>query len=474
MQICSLVVFLVVAKLSILVTSMSTTLRGFTLGGIAHLKQSSVGALSSSGHTFVLGNEAADADSIISSLTYAFLKQWQCDNRIHSSSPAKLRNPFIPIVSISRKEIHLRRDVELLLNEVGLQLSDLICVDECNIANLTTESRLDLILVDLNVLGHELSKKIGSDLDVNAIVKEVLDHHEDSGAYLQASVREIAFDSERKIPEVASTCTIVAEKYLETDSVKALTEDIATLLVGVIALDSLNMNPSQRRGTPRDQRALDSLLSLHPTIRRNHLFELLMNAKTDPSFWKSLSASDAIRIDFKGFQIPSQEKLSLSDDESKETSRKQGSFGIASVLQSAESFLLKADLDIELNSYFFPLPVIEDCMSVPSMSPPACSKAPVPDMLVIMNLEFTPKLSRSLLFFSNSKDRIRSLSAYLCAEGEALQLQEIDSLKGNPSLRACNGGDIYVLAYEQGNTDMSRKQIAPFLSSYYSSTSNSP
>jgi inorganic pyrophosphatase/exopolyphosphatase len=459
----------VVAKLSTLVTSMSTTLRGFTLGGIAHLKQSSVGALSSSGHTLVLGNEAADADSIISSLTYAFLKQWQCDNRIHSSSPAKLRNPFIPIVSISRKEIHLRRDVELLLNEVGLQLSDLICVDECNIANLTTESRLDLILVDLNVLGHELSKKIGSDLDVNAIVKEVLDHHEDSGAYLQASVREIAFDSERKIPEVASTCTIVAEKYLETDSVKALTEDIATLLVGVIALDSLNMNPTQRRGTPRDQRALDSLLSLHPTIRRNHLFELLMNAKTDPSFWKSLSASDAIRIDFKGFQIPSQEKLS------KETSRKQqGSFGIASVLQSAESFLLKADLDIELNSYFFPLPVIEDCMSVPSMSSPASSKAPVPDMLVIMNLEFTPQLSRSLLFFSSSEDRIRSLSAYLCAEGEALQLQEIGSRKGNPSLRACNGGDIYVLAYEQGNTDMSRKQIAPFLSSYYSSTSNSP
>jgi inorganic pyrophosphatase/exopolyphosphatase len=470
-----LIVFLVVAKLALVMTSMPTTLRGFTLGSIAQLKQSNICALSSSGHTFVLGNEAADADSVISSLTYAFLKQWQCDNRIHSSSPAKLKTPFVPIVSVSRKEIHLRRDVELLLNEVGLKLSDLICVDECNIADLATESKLDLILVDLNVLGHEMSKKIGSDLQVNAIVKEILDHHEDSGAYLQASIREIAFDSGQKVPEVASTCTLVAEKYLEIDSVKALTEDIATLLVGVIALDSLNMNPSQRRGTPRDQRALDSLLSLHPTIRRNHLFELLMNAKTDPLFWKSLSASDAIRIDFKGFQIDSQEKLSPSSDESKETSRKQqGSFGIASVLQSAESFLLKADLDIELNSYFFPFPVSEDCISVPSLSPPSGSKAPVPDMLVIMNLEFTPQLSRSLLFFSHSEDRIRSLSAYLCAEGEALQLTAIDSPKGNPSMRACNGGNIFVLACKQGNTDMSRKQIAPFLSSYYSSVSNSP
>lgn len=464
-----------VAKLAFLETSMSTTLRGFTLGCVAQLKQSSACALSSSGHTFVLGNEAADADSVISSLTYAYLKQWQYDNKIHSSSPAKLISPFIPIVSISRKEIHLRRDVELLMNEIGLQLSDLICVDECNIANLAAASKLDLILVDLNVLGHDMSMKIGSDLHANVIVKEILDHHEDSGAHLQASVREIAFDSERKIPEVASTCTLVAEKFLEADSVKALTTEIATLLVGVIALDSLNMNPSQRRGTPRDQRVLDSLLSLHPTIRRNHLFELLMSAKTDPVFWKSLSTSDALRIDYKGFQITTHERLSVSDDVSEEISREeQGSFGIASVLQSAESFLLKSDLDSELDSLFFSSPENEDCSSVPSLSPPAGSKVPVPDMLVIMNLEFTPKLSRSLLFFSSSKDRIRSLSAHLHAEGKILQLTATDSLTGNPSVRVCNRGNIYVLAYEQGNTDMSRKQVAPFLSNYYSSVSNTP
>ena len=473
MQLRQISIFLVLTKLASSMASMSTTLRGFTLGGIAHLKQSGICALSSSGSTLVLGNEAADADSIISSLTYAYLKQWQSDNKIQSSSPAKLRSPIIPIVSISRKEIHLRRDVELLLNEIGLQLSDLICVDECNIANLTVESKLDLILVDLNFLGQEMTKKIGSDVPIDEIVKEILDHHEDSGAYLQAPVREIAFDSERKIPEVASTCTIIAEKYLETNSLKALTVDIATLLVGVIALDSLNMNPSQRRGTPRDQRALDSLLSLHPTIRRNHLFELLMNAKTDPAFWESLTANDAIRIDFKGFQITLPEKLAQSDDVSKEASLEQrGSLGIASVLQSADSFLLKSDLDSELNSYFFPSSVTVDGISLQIQ--PDVSTIPAPDMLVIMNLEFKPKLSRSILFFSSSEARIRNLSAYLSAEGGALQLTELDSAHGNPSVRACSGGNIYVLAYQQGNTDMSRKQIAPFLSSYYSSKSSIP
>ena len=97
------------------------------------------------GATFVLGNEAADADSIISSLTYAKLKRWQTGN-------TSVRKQILPIVSIKRGDIHLRRDVELLLKEVDLNLSDLICLDECNITNAADEGKIDLVLVDHNVI----------------------------------------------------------------------------------------------------------------------------------------------------------------------------------------------------------------------------------------------------------------------------------------------------------------------------------
>ena len=60
-------------------------------------------------HLFV-GNEAADADSIVSSLCYAY-HNYQLNTR----SPTMDRtteDSFIPIVSIKRNELHLRRDVD--------------------------------------------------------------------------------------------------------------------------------------------------------------------------------------------------------------------------------------------------------------------------------------------------------------------------------------------------------------------------
>merc|ERR1711871_47078 len=44
----------------------------------------------------VIGNEAADADSIVSALTYAYLKQQQKDQRQTSTSPSTV----IPLCSV--------------------------------------------------------------------------------------------------------------------------------------------------------------------------------------------------------------------------------------------------------------------------------------------------------------------------------------------------------------------------------------
>ena len=405
-----------------------------------------------SGATFVLGNEAADADSIISSLTYAKLKQWETGNSV--------RKPIFPIVSIKRGDIHLRRDVELLLREIDLTLSDLVCLDECNIANFANECNLDLILVDHNVLSKEVSERLGLSARHESMVKEILDHHEDCDAYKTAIVRDIAYDSNTKSPLVASTCTLIAERFLQPVNRAALTLDIATLLIAVIAVDSLNMDPSQRRGTPRDRTALESLQLLYPAVQRDRLYNLLMNAKTDPLFWKSLSARDAIRIDFKSFVYGTKNIDSSKDSVQSE---RCGSFGIASVLQSVDSFLMKKDLSDELSSYLIPTTTSDS--SLP---------APVPvsvlaDMLVIMSLELLPDVRRSLLFFCTSESRTKSLSSYLTIKGADIFLEKRSKIPGVPSVRTVNGQNVYMLAYNQGNTAMSRKQIAPILLDFYSS-----
>ena len=429
-------------------TSMaSRAMTEFLQGSQSNLLSSDFSVDYPGGATFVIGNEAADAYSIISSLTYAKLKRWQTGN-------TSVRKQILPIVSIKRGDIHLRRDVELLLKEVELNLSDLICLDECNMTNAADEGKLDLVLVDHNVISKEVTKHVGPYTRHESIVKEILDHHEDYDAYKSAVVRDIAYDSNTKCPLVASTCTLIAERFLEPVNRDALTLEIATLLIAVIAVDSLNMDPSQNRGTPRDQRVLDSLQLLYPGIQRDRLYSLLMNAKTDPHFWESLSARDAIRIDYKCFVYRTKNM-----DSSKESVQGErcGSFGIASVLQSVDSFLMKEDLSEELNSYLIPKSTRE------------LSSVVSADMIVIMSLELLPEVRRSLLFFCISESRIKSLASYLAINGSEILLEDRSSARGESSILTVNGHNVHMLAYNQGNTGMSRKQIAPILLDFFSS-----
>ena len=435
-------------------------LKTFVQRNVSKVKQLETSSTSFMGATFVIGNEAGDADSIISSLTYAFLKNFlSLDDEVQPKI-AKLRMPVFPIISVRRDEAHLRRDVELLLAEVGLQLSDLICLDECHISRLASDNKLDLILVDHNKLAGSVSAQFGEREHRDDMIKEILDHHEDGRFHLSASVREIAFDSEKMKPGVASTCTIVAEKFLEPQNIKALTSDIATLLIAVITLDSLNMDPIQKRGTPRDKHALDSLQLMFPKIQRDRLYGMLTNAKTDPIFWESLSARDAVRIDRKDFSFKKVTDFGVTDVKG------DGLYAISSVLQSASSFLRKGDLDSVLqNAFYCKLPEASNDEEPLSCTSPA-------DLLVIMGLELFPTVRRSLLLFSPSEKRLRNLSTYFAVNFGDMRLQTLATEPDYPACRSLDGGDVYMLAFDQGNAELSRKQIAPIIAKFYETSYN--
>ena len=288
-------------------------------------------------HAIVIGNEAADADSIVSSLTYAFLRQWQSAQPAVSSSSSlvpPLCLPVVPVTSISRGQMYLRRDVQLLLKEADLDLTDLIAFDEY-VGDGTSSGGdrqlpRDVVLVDHNLVANVLCGVLELDTDrqeAAGIVKEIVDHHKDEGRYMRSAVvRDIAYDAVSGKAEVASTCTLVAERYLDAANAAALTEDIATLLVAVIAVDSINMDPAAGKGTPRDLRAMTELAARFPSVDRNKLFELMSNAKLDPLFWESLTAKDALEIDYKEF-------AGTSAPTGRRGSFRETQFGMSAVLQ---------------------------------------------------------------------------------------------------------------------------------------------
>ena len=363
-----------------------------------------------------IGNESADADSIISSLCLGYLR--------HSSG----NRPTIPIVAVPKVDLPLRRETQLLLQKVQLDLSDLICIDEVDVPSLYRSGHLqDLILVDHNSISSGVAETHFKAVPTENLVCEIVDHHKDSGAstHVSGEKRNIAFDEALGVATVGSTCTLIAERFLSSSITSKLlateTSDIATLLLGTILLDTLNMDTQAARGSARDLTAIDRLGEVSKE-GRDRLFIALRDAKSDATFWKELCSEDSLRLDYKMF---AETELLLK-------------VGISSVLLPIVDLVAKTDFTRTITNYVESL-----------------------DLVVIMTFTTSPAPRREIFFASRSASRLSALEAFLQEQGQ-LQLQE-QQLPQTVSTIAGNR----VLCYKQGNIKASRKQIQPILSDFY-------
>ena len=122
-------------------------------------------------------------------------------------------------MSVPRNILKLRRETELLLDMVDLGLDDLICLDEVDVRGISKDARLkSIILLDHNLLGECVTNLLaGGETEAADLVEQILDHHEDAGAYssVVGADRQIAFDAGAKKALVGSACTLVAEHHVE-------------------------------------------------------------------------------------------------------------------------------------------------------------------------------------------------------------------------------------------------------------------
>jgi hypothetical protein len=107
--------------------------------------------------------------------------------------------------------------------------------------------------------------------------------------------------------------------------------------MGVISLDTYNMDLTLGKFTNRDQIIYDELQKrcLNIGIDRNELFNILINAKTDINFWRSLHPSDQLILDYKLF----------------ESSLSKIFFGMSSVLLPVTEFINHIDVLTVIEDY---------------------------------------------------------------------------------------------------------------------------
>ena len=246
----------------------------------------------------IMGNQAGDADSIISSLTLGYYNyKYQSSDDHHQSSDDHHQETanssdkiVLPIVSIPRSDMKLRRDVMLLLELAGVNDDTLLYMDDdivtstlllpppsSSTSKSTTSSASAVAGIETTITLVDHNRITSQYTHLSNKVIEIIDHHEDEHYHLHKNVtiesgkRDVAY--ENGMASVASTCTLIVERLFAsslsattaattatTTSAGKIDGSLGILLLGVILLDSINMLPAAGKGTLRDERAIQLLL----------------------------------------------------------------------------------------------------------------------------------------------------------------------------------------------------------------------
>lgn len=375
----------------------------------------------------VIGNEAGDADSIVSAITLAYIES------------EKQGDDKTPVVSITKSDFLQRRpEVKLLMQFAGINTTSLIFFDDPFVENVQVAY---LTLTDHNLLAPTFQER------GNWTVVEIVDHHQDEAHYLDTSAddaRTIAFAN--GTASVASSCTLVAERLFAVWD-RPYPASLSSLLMGVILLDSVGLSPEVGKVSQRDRDAVQGLLEGTAwaelpleSIRAlngsrpdpSMLFNLLQGAKYDYDFWSSISVRDSLKLDYKSF-----------------SSTDGYSFGVSSVLTPEDEFFMKKN-------------VLERVLRV-------MEELNVSFLAIMFASESSAGLRRQLALCGTRQVPLRDVVEYLM-ESDVKNPEPLSLREKTVDLRL-QSHRLSVRVFDQQNVVPSRKQIGPLLAKFFVSSS---
>lgn len=359
------------------------------------------------GVRLVSGNEASDADSIVTALVYGYYKH--CTRK-------EADGPVVSVVMCNREDVTLRKETTLLLELCGVDFHDLVFLDDPGMEGLLGRVE-EVTLTDHN-------KAMGKLAALGDRVVEIKDHHKDLGAHERASgcSREIAFAGDAAT--AGSAASVIAEAFMSSVSGRALLARdngaAARALLGVILIDTVNLDPSAKKVCPRDTAAAVELLSIAPEPEQHDLFKRLDAAKFDSLFWDSLSIAQCCRYDYKEFTTGGK------------------TYGLSSCLCPLEVLASKSGWAEEVAS--------------------RASQLELFGVLTQVRPEDGGPAARQLMLHCKDEALTAKAAAFACAyESPCLKLEPFQ-VSGPSGLKA----------FWQRNTGASRKQVQPCLGAFFS------
>ena len=367
----------------------------------------------------VLGNESADADSLVSALAHAlFLSRQQQQSRL-----------VVPILSCPRADYPLRREASVIISRwLGGNASSLFFLDDAPSFAPTAEGAA-LTLVDHN---RRKAKELAG-----WPVASIVDHHFDEGYHPEAS-RQIDF-SAATMRGCGSCCSLIALNLLQQGQGGSLDAPLAEALLSVISMDTINMLPS--KATELDAAAVAGLLGVlrgelgedkAPTVAG--LFSSLNALRSDRQWWLSLEPRAALGLDWKSWDL---------------AGGGRGALGTCALMLGASDFLqggrgARGQAPVETSR-------VEAALAL-ARERGCC-------VLAIMSQVVSPAVEREVVFLpgggEGAEEALQTISQALRhAPGAAdFELEEIKLLGAPPG----------AMAFVQKNSKHTRKTMAPWL-----------
>ena len=237
----------------------------------------------------VMGNEAADLDSMACAVSYAYAASRDASRRRDGGVDSVA---FVAVIAVPREDFALRTDAAWLFRDAGVDVAALVFADEVDPVALRDAGRLKgVTLVDHN-------RAAAAYESVVHLVGAIVDHHEDEGKYPSTASTTIA--------TVGSCATLVTEALdgsFRRGGALNGEGPLARLLAGAVALDTQNLDFSASRATERDAAALARLAplaGLSSSADVDAFYETLKRRRFDQA---GLSPRDLLRRDYKQWDM---------------------------------------------------------------------------------------------------------------------------------------------------------------------------
>ena len=356
--------------------------------------------------TVVTGSSAADLDSMVASIAYAYLLA-------REGEAAELIFAYLPI---SRADLSLRRELVRLFEWEGVMDSALVFADDLDLRDLLASRDGKLVLVDNRGenLGPALRKRVAEVIDHHCLLPRDAVENSVGGGFRRPLRRRIE-------EPVGSACTLVAEQILQRKP-EILDRQLATLLLAAVLLDTVNLDPKAGRVTDKD-RKIAGLLIQAGSVDPAGLYDELLRARSDVG---TLSSNQLLGRDYKEGRAGAVH------------------FGMSSVPLLLDSWKRRDRRMLEAVSGFLDEKEL--------------------DLLVIFLYRHGEAFKRQLVFCGTEEKLVTHVVSRLA---EPLGLVEIpvavDEGRGAQGPRRDGGREVVIRSFAQGGSGESRKRIVPRL-----------